>query len=178
MSDVRFQNEIQQLARLGRLLSQDARLTLRLQLEPRSVRWREFVLKIDGISGLVIAVSGPYPSTSFAVYVRVPSAYPAEIPKFQFLEPVPFHPHVWPSGAICWGSQQMRPRPDLMLIDWVRSLIDYLQFSQDADIVINRNSPANRAALIWYEANGARLRHYVPRIDMARLRVWLDRARA
>lgn len=177
MSDVRFKNEIAQLGRLRELLAKDRQLTLRLDLTPTSLTWREFKIGISGLSALAIDGGGWSHAKKFQVRVQVPADYPHGAPPFfKFEQPVPFHPHIWSGGNICWGTQQ-RPQPNLMLVDWVRALIDYLQFGQDANVQINRHSPANSAALAWYESHQTRLSEYVPRIDMERLRAWIERAR-
>lgn len=178
MSEVRFNTEIAQLGRLCQLLASDRRLTLRLELKRQGLTWRKFFLGIHGLSALAVSGEGWTHASNFWVDVTVPPTYPDQPPIFQFQKPtIPFHPHIWVTGAICWGSAN-RARRDLMLIDWVRDLIDYLQFGQGASMAINRNSPANSKAVAWHDSNKSRIGQFVPRIDMERLRFFVDQARA
>ncbi len=181
MSDERFENEIKQLNRLKTLLEQDSILPLRFDLERLSLDFRRFKLTIRGIKSLISNPNSGSSNTAstFIITVQVPSGYPWNaIPDIRFQQPIPFHPHVWPDGRICWGTANA-PQPDLALADWIRGVVEYLQYNQDQGSLlrINPDSPANREATDWWQRNVASLSRYVPPIDIARLRRWIERSR-
>lgn len=175
----RFSNEIAQLARLKVVLDSDTVIPLRFDIQRLSLDHRRFRITIRGIQSLIRnPSSSPSSATanSFVIVVDVPSGYPwSQIPKIRFESPIPFHPHIWADGSICWGTQN-NPQPDLTLSDWLYQIIEYLQYSNEL-LQINPNSPANTDARNWWQANRNSVSRYVPRIDMARLRSWIDRLR-
>lgn len=173
----RVNNEIVMLMRLAEIIRLDPELPVALDVTHDPDR-NMLRLQLD-IVGLALLGNDPKPVPRFTVSVRLPSDYPLSAPEFKFDHPVPFHPHVWRDGRICWGTALNRPRPDLMLVDWVRGVFDYLQFSQDPAslLLIDPSSPANVQALHWYNSNRASLLKYVPPIDMARFRALVEQAR-
>lgn len=177
----RFMNEINHLLRFKKVLDHDEVLPVRLEIKRLSLDFRHFRLTIRGLQSLVKNPSVHSSPTAdvFVLEVRVPPSYPWDaIPDFRFQNPVPFHPHIWPNGRICWGTSTV-PQPDLALADWVRAVIEYLQYNQDpgSALRINPDSPANPEALRWWQQNRNSLRRYVPPIDMGRLRRWVDQTR-
>jgi ubiquitin-protein ligase len=179
-TDPRFTREIAQLPRLQGLLATDTVLPLRIEFERKSLDSRHSTIKLQGVSGLVRNPTETKNATSstFTIDLRVPSAYPWHaIPQIQFVGTVPFHPHVFRDGRICWGTAD-KPQPDLMLVDWLARVVEYLQFNQSSLIGINPNSPANGEALRWWQSNSSRISRYVPPVDLGRLRFWVNQAKA
>ena len=181
MSDERFKNEITQLTRLKNILQSDVVLPLRFDIQPLGLGYRRFKLTITGITSLVMnpGSSALRTANTFTVNVEVPLGYPwTAKPEIRFEPPLPFHPHIWPAGSICWGSGN-NPNPDLTLADWIRGVVEYLQYNQDQASLLRMNpsSPANREAMQWWQSQRGSVSRYVPPIDMARLRVWINQTR-
>ncbi len=181
MLEERYRREIQHLLRLKEILEHDTVLPLRIEIRRQSLGFRRFIVTITGIRSVVLPRSGVEPSTAnrFVVEVSVPSGYPHNaIPHIRFQAPIPYHPHVYRSGEICWGTGNT-PQLDLWLADWIRAVIEYLQYNQDpgSALRINPRSPANGEALRWWRQHQRSLRRYVPPIDMGRLRRWIDATR-
>lgn len=67
----------------------------------------------------------------------------------------------------------------MMLADWIRGIIEYLAYNEDpgSALRINPNDPANAEARDWWIQNRESLGRYISRIDMARLRRWIERTR-
>ena len=178
MSD-RFNNEIAHLARLKILLDSDTVLPLRLGIQRLSLDHRRFKLEIKGMSSIILdpSLSSSAISRSFNLLVNVSLAYPwSEIPNIRFQDPIPFHPHIWEDGRICWGTSN-DPQPDMMLADWVRSVVDYLQYHRDSLLQVNMNSPANHDALAWWENHRNEISAFIPAINRARLINLIERSR-
>lgn len=179
-SNSRVTREIAQIPRLQSLLASDTVLPLRISFERKSLDSRHSLIKIDGITSIVANPNNKrrHTSDSFGIDLRVPTAYPWEaIPQIQFVGKPPFHPHVFRDGRICWGSADT-PQPDLMLVDWLARVVEYLQFNQSSLIGMNPASPANNEALTWWMSNKAGVARYVPPIDLGRLRFWVNQAKA
>src|SRR3954464_10071030 len=103
MSEERFKNELKQVLRLKTLLDGDTVLPLRFEVTPESLDLRRFRLTLSGVTSL--AGSEHRIADKFTLLVEVPTGYPrTAIPNIRFVDPIPFHPHVWESGAICWGT--------------------------------------------------------------------------
>lgn len=181
MSDERFKNEISQLIKLKTILEKDSILPLRFDVERLSLDYRRFKLTIRGIKSLVSNPDSSSLSTgsSFIIIVQVPSGYPlTAIPDIRFQQPIPFQPHVFTDGRICWGSGSV-PQFDLTLADWIRGVVEYLQYNQDQGSLfkIGPTSPANKEAMDWWQRNQRNISRYVPPIDIGRLRLWINRSR-
>jgi ubiquitin-protein ligase len=177
MSEQRFRNELKQLLRLKTLLDGDTVLPLRFEITPESLDLRRFRLTLSGITSL--AGSPHRTADKFTLLVEVPTGYPqTKIPNIRFIEPVPFHPHVYLNGIICWGTGNTA-QIDLFLVDWFRGIVEYLQYDQDhrSLLRIDPGSPANRIALEWWLANSHRISSFVKPIDLRRLRYWIDHSR-
>lgn len=181
MSEERFQTELNQLMKLRRVLETDTILPLRFDIQRLKLNYRHFKVTIKGLTSLVLESGSARPGTAstFIINVQVPTGYPFHaIPKITFEHPIPFHPHIFTHGGICWGSGN-NASPDLTLADWIRGVVEYLQYNQDQASMLRMNpaSPANREAMGWWQSNGTRVSRYVPPINMARFRVWIDRTR-
>lgn len=99
-----------------------------------------------------------FPGANFRANLSFPQSYPLMPPTMTFLTPVPFHPNVYPSGAVCisilhppeddkYGYESASERwspvqsPETILI----SVISLLHSPND-------ESPANvEAAVLWRE---------------------------
>jgi len=179
MGDIRFDNEIKHLLRLKQILDYDKVLPLRFNIQRKSLNFRLFEISINGITSLVEnpEKSTKFQSSTFNTTWNIPVGYPwTAIPYIIFSKPIPFHPHVFNSGGICWGSISTA-QPDYTLADWFRCVIEYLVLNKNTLIRINSSSPANQEATHWWMRNLKELSSYVSTIDMARLRYWVDRTR-
>lgn len=179
MADQRLDNEKKHLLRLKVVLDKDAALQVRFEIIPLSLDYRTFRIVINGIKSLIFnpQVTTKYSSSSFNTIWRIPSGYPWEaIPNIQFENPIPFHPHVWKDGRICWGTQN-KAQPDYVLADWLRCLIEYLAFNQNSLIQMNTGSPANSEANDLWKSNKSIIQRNISVIDMNRLRFWIDHSR-
>jgi ubiquitin-protein ligase len=177
MSEERFKNELKQILRLKTLLDGDTVLPLRFEITPESLNLRRFRLTLSGVTSL--AGSSHRTANKFILLVEVPAGYPrTAIPNIRFVDPIPFHPHVYESGKICWGTVSS-PQVDLFLVDWLRGVIEYLQYDQDQGSLlrIDPTSPANSTAMEWWLANSRRISSFVRPIDLSRLRFWINRSR-
>ncbi|MGH2531798.1 MAG: ubiquitin-conjugating enzyme E2 variant [Thermomicrobiales bacterium] len=178
-ADVRFQREIAQIPRLQKLLEADQVLPLRLAFERQSLDLRRSRVTMRGLRSIVAepGVLRGGDADVFTITLAVPPEYPwSRIPDIRFIGNIPFHPHVWTHGGICWGTAHT-PQPDLMLVDWLVRIVEYLQFNQSSLIGINQTSPANGAAMRWWQRHARDIARYVPPIDLARLRFWADQAK-
>jgi ubiquitin-protein ligase len=155
MSEERFKNELEQVLRLKALLDGDTVLPLRFEITPESLNLRRFRLTLSGVTSLALAGSSHRNANKFILSVEVPPGYPrTAIPNIRFVDPIPFHPHVHKWGEICWGTGNS-PRVDLFLVDWLRGVIEYLQYNQDQGSLfrIEPESPANKTAMEWWLVN-------------------------
>jgi ubiquitin-protein ligase len=76
--------------------------------------------------------------------IQIPSGYPFKSPPVATLQPVVFHPNVYPSGQVCLGSKWLISEfLDLL----VKRVIRIITYQED---VLNEASPANREAVDWY----------------------------
>jgi len=179
VADNRFENEIKHLNRLKNTLEKDKILTIRFELIRLSLDFRSFRIKISGVNSLIRKpnLSTNYLSNNFSTIWRIPSGYPwSAIPDIQFEQPIPFHPHVFLSGKICWGTLSIS-QPDMSLSDWLRSVIEYLTYNQNSLVGINIYSPANGDATKWWQFNNNNIPKFIKQIDMNRFRFWIDHTR-
>jgi hypothetical protein len=172
-----FRNELKHVLRLKTLLEGDTVLPLRIEITPESLDLRRFRLTLSGVPSL----TGTPPRTvdRFTLSVEVPSGYPQhDIPIIHFVDPIPFHPHVFPHGEICWGTESS-PQVDLFLVDWLRGVVEYLQYDRDQGSLlrINPESPANKIAMEWWLSNHHLISSLVKPIDLGRLRTWINHSR-
>lgn len=179
--DERFNTEIRHLLKIKSILDADSILPLRFEVERKSLDFSRFELTIKGIQSLIgnPSLGSSAIGDTFLVAAEIASGYPwSAVPGLRFRSPIPFHPHIWPDGRLCWGSGGT-PQPDLALADWIRGIIEYLQYNQEEGSMwkIDANSPANPGAMEWWKRNRGNLSRYIRPIDMARLRAWIDRSR-
>ncbi len=172
----RYRNEINHLLTLKELLDNDSILLLRFSVKPGSLDFRRFELIMSGLEGLITSPSdsSSYKRTSFSISVEVPPGYPLlSIPLIKFLQPIPFHPHIFTTGNICWGTGNA-PQLDLCLVDWFLRVVEYIAYVKTW---INPDSPANGSAMRWWIANKRSVDRYIQPINLSRLRVWVDNAK-
>ena len=87
-----------------------------------------------------------YPSnvcTNSVVQIELTARYPFQEPSAFFKTKV-FHPNVYTSGKICFGTKWL-PTEGLDLL--VKRIVQIITFDQS---ILNENSPANGDALSWY----------------------------
>lgn len=99
------------------------------------------------------APSTAYPGTIAEVTrftVSLPARYPFEVPTITVTSPI-LHPNIFTSGRVCLGVKWI---PSFGLDLLVRRLAQIVTFDPD---VLNLASPANGAAVPWYQ--DARRRH-------------------
>ncbi len=93
------------------------------------------------------AVDSNYPKKiqpTSTIVINLSSRYPFDEPTVSFEKPIVFHPNIYSSGRICFGTKWL-PTEGLDLL--VKRVIKIITF--DADI-LNEQSPANTSALNWY----------------------------
>lgn len=181
MSDEDVKKEVRHLERLKKDLDADMRVPLRFDIQRGGIGDRRLEITIRGIRSLVDDPSrtSDCVRATFTITVEIPPGYPwTEMPDIRFKSPIPFHPHIYTDGRICWGSTN-KANPDFVLADWFRGVVEYLQYSQDPGsmLILNPNSPANSHAMQWWKGNRGTVTKYVPPIDMARFRALVDRSR-
>lgn len=182
MSVDRYKQEYLQLSRLVQLLNADTNVPIRLAIQPEDLSRRKFKLRISGMRSLVAnpdSNSAPARAT-FNLRVSIPPGYPSrESPDIWFEDPIPFHPHVFLDGRICWGTA-WRAQRNLMLADWIRGVIEFLEYYQDpgSSFGINEDSPANPEAMSWWHGHRDSIARYVPPVrSLSRFRLLIDRAK-
>ena len=180
MEKTRFRNELQQLITLKELLDDDKVLPISFEVNRKSLDFQCFEIVIHGLSCLIINMPKKKEVRNFYIDINIPPGYPWEaLPHIYFTKNIPFHPNVYTSGSICWGKLGTSPQPDLHLVDWFGLLIDFLQYTHDREglIVLDEDSAANRSASSWWNANRIRIDQFITKIDLARLRFWIDKSR-
>jgi ubiquitin-protein ligase len=179
----KYANELSQLSKLQELLQQDVKLPLRIELHWQNLRKTEFTLILKGVEGLVgkPGSTRPFKSGTHTIGVLIPARYlelnrmREDAPKMSFRQPI-FHPHVFASGQVCWGISAI-PAGDIFLVDWVLTLIEYIQYVPER---IESSSPAGEQgsqALEWWRTNRSRLSQYLALLDMDRLRLLVKRSK-
>lgn len=175
----RLINERQQLMRFKTMLDKDSVLPVRFQILKPSLDFTTFQITITGIRSLISKPTSGSSCTSstFNLTWRLPVGYPwGAYPAINFEPPVPFHPHIFESGSICWGSAN-KAEPDLTLADWLGRIIEYLIYNQNSLVRMNPASPANRSANDWWSVYKSQLPNYVTNVDMNRIRFWIENTR-
>lgn len=98
------------------------------------------------------AASNEYPTRAAArvrARIQLPARYPFH-PPLVFLDPPVYHPNVYPSGQVCLGNKWL-PTEGLDLL--VKRLAQIITFDP---AVLNTRSPANPAAVHWYQLTASR----------------------
>lgn len=172
----RYINEIRQLNTLKNLLERDKTLPIRIDLEFENLARTIFKITINGITSLIAnPLNNNSTANKFLIRVKVATDPFREIPIITFLDPIPFHPHIYTNGSICWGTLNT-PQPDKVLLDWLYNIIEYLLYT-DTLLIINVNSPANREAVELWQNNRNKILENVSKINMERLRYLIQIAR-
>ncbi|MEI8624999.1 ubiquitin-conjugating enzyme E2 [Pseudoalteromonas sp. B137] len=78
------------------------------------------------------------------VHIKLLSRYPFQEPEATITTPI-FHPNVYQSGKICFGTKWL-PSQGLDLL--IKRIIQIITFDET---ILNEGSPANGAALRWYK---------------------------
>lgn len=77
--------------------------------------------------------------------IQIPVGYPFRSPPVATLSPVVYHPNVYPSGQVCLGRKWVVSEfLDLL----VKRVVRIITYQED---VLNESSPANGAAVSWYQ---------------------------
>jgi hypothetical protein len=166
--------ELRQLLAFRDKINEDRLLGLRLEISqpPGVIDFSQLVVKFVGLTTLVVS-GGSYTKTRdpISLSMTIPSGHASQTKvKTAFLRPVPFHPHVYTSGEICWGNVSNADSSSWTLVMWIMAAIEYLQLNQDSFIGINPHSPANPIANGWWRSNRGSISREVPQIDLAKLR--------
>lgn len=80
------------------------------------------------------------------ITISLSSKYPFTEPSVSFDKPIVFHPNVYDSGRICFGTKWL-PTQGLDLL--IKRVIKIITFEPD---ILNEASPANVKALNWYRS--------------------------
>ena len=98
------------------------------------------------------AASAEYPANAAdgaRAWIQFPARYPFQEPLVEIKSSI-FHPNVYVSGRICFGTKWL-PAEGLDLL--IKRVIQVVTFDP---VVLNLASPANRAAAEWYRTAVAR----------------------
>lgn len=90
--------------------------------------------------------TGPVLRAGHLVRVRLPAGYPIKRPTVQVLTPV-WNPHVFSNGMVCLGSEWSPGQPLDLFVRRIWRIIVW------DPAVIDPGSPADGAAMDWYEAH-------------------------
>lgn len=93
------------------------------------------------------AINSNYPDKvqfSSRIAIQLTSRYPFTEPVVDFEKPIVFHPNVYDSGRICFGTKWL-PTQGLDLL--VKRIVKIITYEPD---ILNEKSPANQTALKWY----------------------------
>lgn len=105
------------------------------------------------VSRIVIELNYPtvindnYPDkvhNSSKIDISLTSKYPFTEPVVSFERPIVFHPNIYDSGRICFGTKWL-PTQGLDLL--VKRIVKIITYEPD---ILNEASPANTKALSWY----------------------------
>lgn len=163
---------IRRLEAFQSYLSHDIITKIRISMAYQSVDKRRFMLTISGVKSPVIANSEYTYADEFQAQFDIPDAFPTAIPVIKFQHPIPFHPHVFRSGSICWGTYNVGNATKPSLIVWVVNLLYYLEYNQHPAYRMNLDSPANMTARNLYMQNPASITQNIPRFKMFRVVRW------
>lgn len=134
VSEERVKQDVKRIEELGRKHGG------RIVLERKSASTLFVTLKYR------TAPSNQYPSKvqdETKIKIELLAKYPFVEPKVTIATPV-FHPNVYSSGLICFGTKWL-PTQGLDLL--VQRVVQIITFDKS---ILNEDSPANRAALDWY----------------------------
>lgn len=83
------------------------------------------------------------------VRVQFPARYPFQEPLAEIQTPI-FHPNVFPSGKICFGTKWIPTEGLDLLVKRIGQIVTF------DPALLNEHSPANRDAVDWYRATRSR----------------------
>jgi ubiquitin-protein ligase len=142
---------IRRLESFRRLLANDIITPVRISMNYLDLAKREFILTITGVKSPIITPTGYSYGDTFRIKITVPDGFPEAIPVIKFERVIPFHPHVFRSGDICWGTYNVGQVSNPSLIVWVVNLLYYLEYNQHPAYQMNVLSPANVMARDAYQ---------------------------
>lgn len=174
------QEELKQLVIFKDLANSQANIGFKLDLKkaPGNLDYSDLLVTVSGLKVLVVSGSG-YRATTEGIPARfvIPPGHPnSSRVSVSFTNPVPFHPHVYTNGSICWGSVATSDAGSWTLTLWTIAVLEYLQMNQRTFIGVNTNSPANSSANAWYQQNRRKLDRTLPSLDFSRIRKLADQA--
>ena len=166
------QEELRQLLGFRDLIGADPKIAFRIEIAREAHDYSQLLVKFIGLTTLVVNGSSYRKTTEpITAHFSIPPGHAATTRvTISFRQPVPFHPHVFPSGSICWGSVSNEDAGSWTLVMWTIALLEYVQFNQQTFIGINPNSPANRDANDWWKSHRTSISRNVPPVDLARVR--------
>jgi Ubiquitin-conjugating enzyme len=130
-------DRIKQLMQAGALAG---KLELLSAASALQTRWR-FRLHVR------TAANDQFPAGALAsctLEIRLGAQYPFQAPTAH-LDPVPFHPNVFPAGVICLGGQWLPSEGMDLFITRIAKLLSF------DPLLVNTQSPANSQAARWYK---------------------------
>jgi ubiquitin-protein ligase len=160
---------IRRLETFKRLLSFDIVTPVRISMAYKTVDKRQFVVTISGVNSPIVVDSGYDYGKTFQVHFDVPAEFPTAIPVIKFAQPIPFHPHVYRSGDICWGTYNVGNPSNPSLIVWVVNLLYYLEYNQHPAYQMNLLSPANVVARNTYQQQQSTILRRISEMHMHRV---------
>jgi len=169
INQARYELAIRRLESFQRLLAHDIKTPVRISMNYLTLDKRQFILTITGITSPVILDNGYTYGNTFRVRVEVPDGFPEAIPNIKFEQAIPFHPHVFRSGNICWGTYNVGSASNPSLIVWVVNLLYYLEYNQHPAYQMNMNSPANVTARDFYMQHRTTIVRGITQANMKRV---------
>lgn len=151
LTQAHYELMIRRLESFRRLLANDIITKVRISTYYLNLAKREFILTITGVKSPIITPTGYTWGDTFRVKITVPDGFPEIIPVIKFEHVIPFHPHVFRSGDICWGTYNDGQVSNPSLIVWVVNLLYYLEWNQHPAYQMNMQSPANVTARDAYK---------------------------
>ncbi len=130
-------DRITQLGQSGALAGRLELLTAATALQPR---WRMRLTVRTAPNDLF--PQSVLPST--VLEIRLGAQYPFQAPTAH-LDPVPFHPNVFPAGVICLGGKWSPSEGMDLFITRIAKLLSF------DPLLVNTQSPANGEAARWYK---------------------------
>lgn len=156
--------ELNYLFTFANLVNADVKLGLRIEIKRCNFTFSEFNVNLIGIKFPVKENGKVRFQNEAVVHVKVPSGYPFQAnPILRFFEPIPFHPHIYTNGEICFGDLNIMI--DYTLLEWLLLIFEILSYRSKNSIFKLSGSLANSEAYDWLKLNGA-----PNNLDISRLR--------
>ena len=166
------QEELRQLMVFRDLIAADPQVRFTIKLTKDALDYSRLLVTFNGLATLTVNGSG-FQKHAGPVSARftIPPGHAATTRvSIGFTGPVPFHPHVYTNGSICWGNVASSESGSWTLVLWTIALLEILQLNQQSFIGINPQSPANPDANRWRNSHQNQIGREVPPIDLARVR--------